>query len=113
MIIYYFNKTINKPCYRLGSCKEKRFTSKCDLINYAINWLNVDSLSQEELNAITTEEIPDYDFYSIQSFFCSEIYTEAIFKTMEEAQEYIKKKNDDNMEIVGQYWGEYNCLYNC
>lgn len=112
MIIYYFSKAIKRPCYDMGNCKEKQFTSKSDLINYATSWLNVDSLTQKELNTIVSEEIPDYDFYSVQSFYGCEIYTEANFKTLEEAQEYIKQNNDGNMEIVGQYWGKYRCIYN-
>jgi hypothetical protein len=82
-----------------------------ELIQTAENYLE-SRLTKKEVDSITEQEVPDFDFYSIQCWcdgFGNDGYTSICFKTKEEAEEYIKKNKDDledEVQIVGQWFGK-------
>lgn len=112
MKIYYFAEEVNTHNMFYGDGREKRFESKIALIKDAMRFFDSDArkvLTKKVLKSIICEEIPDYDFYSIQMIvdgFGHDTATVAIFRTKEECSQYLKKTGRKDL-IKGQYWGEY------
>jgi hypothetical protein len=112
MKIYYFAKEVNTRNAFYGDGKRKRFESRRALIKDAKKFFESDAkkvLTKEVLNSIVYEEVPDYDFYSVQEIvdgFGHDTSTVAIFRTEEECSQYLEKTGRGDL-IKGQYWGEY------
>lgn len=116
MKIYYFSKDIRRNGGEYGNGQSEEFTSKEELIREFEEWLddNGDSpLSKKELESIVCEDMPDYDFYTIQYMvdgFGHDTSTIVALKTYEECQTWIAnnfdKDENETPQIVGQFWGK-------
>jgi serine protease inhibitor ecotin len=119
MKIYYFPKPIiRKSNYHKGinlSCgtgRMKEYTSKEELIADFEEMLDCnDSLTAEEIESIVCEDVPDYDYYTIQYIeddFNGYITTAVTFKTYEECVAWLADythEYEHKLTIVGQRWG--------
>ena len=118
MKIYFFAKDIRRGNWILGNLKDEEITDFKKLIQLVNNRLEYEGerpLSQKEIRWITREEVPDYDFYSIQicvDGFGNDTAVVANFKTYNEAVEYVRHNKFlstyKSLIIVGQHWGEFN-----
>ena len=119
MKIYYFSKpiirksnyckSINLSC---GTGRMNEYTSKEELITEFEEMLDYnDSLTAEEIESIVCEDIPDYDYYTIQYIdddFNMYIITAVTFKTYEECVAWLADyahEYEHKLTIVGQRWG--------
>ena len=113
MTIYVFSKAIDDYATDIyyGTGERDAFTSKEELIKDVESCLER-PLGKKWKNRIISKEIPDFDFYAIQSYadgFGNDCFTRAIFKTKEECTNFITQGGfeKDECKIVGQYWGAY------
>ena len=106
MTIYYFKKDIRRPHSVFGGGKEDLHQTVESLIESAESFIG-GKLTAEEKKSITSEQIPDYDYYAIQGWcdgFGNDTYTITCFLSLEEAENYAKKHKD--CEIMGQWFGK-------
>lgn len=136
MLIYYFNETLeyedNYGNYFFGTGVNGEYISEEELIEAVYHFLWEEFEEKKDFEKfivpwrkkIVSKEIPNYDYYAIQSFtdgFGNDTYTETCFPTYEQAKEYCQQLNKDKDEddythrarVVGQHWGEtYNNYFN-
>lgn len=107
MKIYYFKRDINRPHNFFGTGKEDYYTTELDLIIAAESFFGK-KLTQKEINLIVSDEVPDFDYYAVQGWcdgFGNDTYTKTCFKTLKEAQNYVRK-SAEGYKIVGQWFGK-------
>ena len=113
MTIYVFSKAFNDYDSDIyyGTGEVDAFTSREELIKDVEKRLEK-PLNKKWKNRIISKEIPDFDFYAVQSYadgFGNDSFTRAIFKTKEECTKFIIQGGfeKDECKIVGQYWGTF------
>lgn len=113
MIIYYFNKNIIREGSNFGNFKKEFFQSKEELIDSVERVLRgcvcnyyERMLTDDELESIIEQTMPDFDFYSVQTIreYGKKI-TLKCFKTFKEAEEYCGEIS--SRKIIGQYYGKF------
>lgn len=105
MTIYYFKENIERPSSYFGNGKEEYYQTAESLIESAESLIS-DELTTKEIGLITSEQVPDYDYYAVQCWcdgFGNDTCTVTCFLSLEEAENYVK--NDRNYQIVGQWFG--------
>ena len=118
MKIYYFSKDIQR---RKGHCQYgngqlEEYTSKEELIREFEKTLDNNCetpLTKQELTSIVCEDMPNYDFFTIQYMidgFGHDTATATALKTYEECVAWIadpsNKYEGGSYKIVGQFWGK-------
>ena len=106
MTIYYFKENIERTCYHFGNGREEYNQTAESLIKSAESFIN-GRLTRREIDLITSEQVPDYDYYAVQGWcdgFGNDTYTITCFLTLKEAENYARKL--ENCQVVGQWFGK-------
>lgn len=115
MRIYFFSKDLedDDEIMFYGNGRDDQFTTPEELIADVENFFE-SPLTDAQKSLIIYEDVPDYDYYSIQGEvdgFGHDTMTVAIFLTKQECINYITKctyEDKEKFKIIGQYWGQYN-----
>lgn len=122
MKIYYFSKDIERTgnsgrwYSNFGNGQIEEYISKEELIREFEEILDNNGekpLTKGELASIVCEDMPNYDFFTIQYMvdgFGHDTATATAFKTYEECTTWItdhaNEYKDGGLKIVGQFWGK-------